>query len=136
MGQGDLAEFDVPVVSVGDAALQNGQLTIRRSPLLELRTLDHAGVTRTDLRGRGGPVGRRPGSEESPLGIRPFEAYSFVTVPFSLRLAAAPVAARVAATVQTRAEDRRVRAEPGEPRDCWTSKAARSTRSKCSCPRS
>ena len=35
--------------SVSDAALHNGQLTIRRSPLLELQTLSRSGVTRTDL---------------------------------------------------------------------------------------
>ena len=64
VGQAKLAEFDVPLVSVRDAALNNGQLTIRRSPLLELQTLGHSGVTRTDLparrgvrRGQGKPAG-------------------------------------------------------------------------------
>ena len=89
----------MPLVSVPDAALHNGQLTIRRSPLLELRTLSRSGVTRTDL--PGDAARRSAGGEESPLGIRPFEAYSFAAVPFTLRLAAAPVAARVSATVQT-----------------------------------
>jgi hypothetical protein len=100
-GQDKLTQFDVPWVSVTDAALHNGQLTIRRSPLLELRTLDRAGVTRTDLPGDTARSAGGVGSEESPLSIRPFEAYNFATVPFTLRLAAAPVAARIAATVQT-----------------------------------
>ena len=41
------------------------------------------------------------GNAESPLGIRPFEAYSFAAVPFAVRLAATPAAARVSAAVQT-----------------------------------
>jgi hypothetical protein len=48
VGQGGLTEFEVPVVSVGDAAINEGQLTIRRSPLLELRTLQDAGLRRID----------------------------------------------------------------------------------------
>ena len=95
VGQKAMAEFDVPQVTISDAALHTGQLTIRRSPLLELRTLDRSGVTRTDLPAA---TSRRPpgaGVEESLLGIQPFEAYTFAAVPFSLRLAAAPVAARV-----------------------------------------
>ena len=97
-GKADLAEFDVPLVTVPDAALHNGQLTIRRSPLLELRTLNRSGVTRTDLPA---DAAKLAGGDESPLGIRPFEAYSFAAVPFTVRLAAAPVAARVSAAVQT-----------------------------------
>ncbi len=101
VGREKLAQFDVPEVSVPDAALHNGQLTIRRSPLLEVRTLDRSGVTRTDLPGDVARSDGGVGGEESPLGIRPFEAYSFAAVPFTVRLAAAPVAARIAATVQT-----------------------------------
>jgi hypothetical protein len=99
VGQKDLAQFDVPQVTIADAALHTGQLTIRRSPLLELRTLDRSGVTRTDLPPDAGAVAA--GGEESPLGIRPFEAYTFAAVPFKVHLAAAPVAAQVSATVQT-----------------------------------
>ena len=91
-------EFDAPLVSVRDAALNNGQLTIRRSPLLELRTLSRSGITRIDLPSDAAvsAVGK-----ESPLGIRPFEAYNFAAVPFAVRLAAVPIGARSSATVQT-----------------------------------
>jgi len=54
VGQGGLAEFEVPVVSVGDAALHEGQLTIRRSPLLDLRTVKDSGLKRIDLDGMAG----------------------------------------------------------------------------------
>jgi hypothetical protein len=98
VGRGPLAQFDVPLVALRDAALHTGQLTIRRSPLLELRTLSRSGVTRTDLPSDAAGL---VAGKESPLGIRPFEAYSFATVPFAVRLAAEPVAARITATVQT-----------------------------------
>ncbi|MFZ1935523.1 MAG: DUF1559 domain-containing protein [Thermoguttaceae bacterium] len=101
VGQKGMAQFDVPQVSVSDAALHTGQLTIRRSPLLELRTLDRSGVTRTDLPGGDANAGGIAGVEESPLGIQPCEAYTFAAVPFSLRLSAAPISARVSASVQT-----------------------------------
>ena len=101
MGQKTLAQFDVPQVTVSDAALHTGQLTIRHSPLLELRTLDRSDVARTDLPSGEANAAGVAGIEESPLGIRPFEAYTFAAVPFTVRLSAAPVPARVSATVQT-----------------------------------
>jgi hypothetical protein len=101
VGQKEMAQFDVPQVTVTDAALHTGQLTIRRSPLLELRTLDRSGVTRTDLPGGQANAAAVPAVAESPLGIQPFEAYTFAAVPFTVRVAAAPVPAHVSAAVQT-----------------------------------
>jgi hypothetical protein len=101
VGQDKLAEFNLPLVGVTDAALHSGQLTIRRSPLLELRTLDRSGLSRTDLPAAAGASAGGVGGDESPLGIRPFEAYRFATTPFTMRLAATPVAAQVSANVQT-----------------------------------
>ena len=120
VGRGELARFDVPVVTVADAALQSGRLTIRRSPLLEVRTLERSGVTRIDLPTDKKPSGATAGSSSSAgntvgqanrgthqfsfeqvLGIRPFESYSFATVPFTVRLSAAEVEARVSAVVES-----------------------------------
>ncbi len=98
VGQDELSEFDVPTVNVTDAALHNGRLAIRRSPLLNLRTLQRQGVTRTDLKEE---ELLNVDEEKSPLGIRPYQAYRFATMPFAVRLAAAPVAAKMTATVQT-----------------------------------
>ncbi len=84
---------------MADAALHTGELTIRRSPLLDVRTLDRSGVARIDL-----PrveMSGMTGGADDPLGVRPFEAYGFASVPFTVRLAVAPVAARVGAVAQT-----------------------------------
>jgi hypothetical protein len=103
-------EFDVPLIGVTGAVRHSGELVIRRSPLLDLRTVSTNAVTRADL-----PVARPPSAvrntqvgapgpqpaDESPLGIRPYQAYRFVATPFVIRLASEPVAAKVAAAVQT-----------------------------------
>jgi hypothetical protein len=103
-------EFDVPLIGVTGAVRHSGELVIRRSPLLDLRTVTTNAVTRADL-----PVARPPSAvrnvqvgapgpqpaDESPLGIRPYQAYRFVATPFVIRLASEPVAAKVAAAVQT-----------------------------------
>ena len=95
------AEFSVPVVGVTGAQRHSGTLVIRRSPLLDLRTVTSSGVTRADLPGEAKNRDGKPAAGvESPLGIRPFQAYRFVAVPFDVRLAAEPIAPKVAATVQ------------------------------------
>jgi len=104
VGEGPLAEFDSPQVSVADAALESGLLTVRRSPLLDVRTLGHRGVTRTEVASKPASPGSEaaaPGLADSPLGLRPYEAYQFATMPFALRLAASPVAGRVSAQVES-----------------------------------
>jgi len=105
VGGQELAEFDVPKITVSDAALHSGRLVVRRSPLLDLRAVSTSGVTRTDLAATvPKPADSAVGgfeSEESPLGIRPFQAYRFVAMPFSIRLAATTVESRTTAEVQT-----------------------------------
>ena len=84
-------------------------MTIRRSPLLDVRTTERSGVTRIDL----GPLpdlSGGPATEESVLAIRPYEAYRFPTTPFVLRLSAAPTVAEVTAEAQTS-----VKLDPTEP---------------------
>jgi hypothetical protein len=98
-GRGAPAEFDFPIVAVPDASLHHGQLTIRRSPRIELRSENASGVTRTDRAVPGQPA--PAAAEDSPLGIRPWQAYRFASVPFSVRLAAAPLPGRVTAVVST-----------------------------------
>ena len=94
-------EFDVPLIGATGAVRHSGQLVIRRSPLLDLRTVSTNAVTRADLpTTAAGGTGRAAG-DESPLGIRPFQAYRFVATPFVIRLASEPVTAKVAAAVQT-----------------------------------
>ena len=91
VGQGDLAEFDVPVVSVPDAVLHQGHLAIRRSPLLNVDTENTIGVSRTDPTKDSQAVIAAV-QEESPLGIRAYQDFRFVTTPYTVTLSAAPLA--------------------------------------------
>lgn len=104
VGTGGLEAFDVPVVTVPDAALQNGQVTIRRSPVLDVRVQESSGVTRTDTAAAPGDAPQQEKAalaETSVLRPVPFQAYRFVGVPFRIALTAAPVEARTTAEVQT-----------------------------------
>ena len=101
VGQAPLDTFAVPCVMVRDVALSSGQVTIRRSTLLDVRTVERSGVSRIDL-GTLPDLTGGPATEESVLTIRPYEAYHFPTMPFVLRLAAVPVAAEVTTEAQTR----------------------------------
>ena len=100
VGQKELAEFDVPLVQPVGAVQASGQLTIRRSPLLDVQTVAERGVTRIDLSDAAGPQSEGQSGDQSPLGIRPYQAYRFATMPFSLRLLARPLAAKTTADVQ------------------------------------
>ncbi|HUW58373.1 MAG TPA: hypothetical protein VMZ92_17180, partial [Planctomycetota bacterium] len=93
-------DFDVPVVAVTGAIRHSGQVTIRRSSLLEVRTTGTRGVTRTDL--PSAPKSFQPGvGDESPLTLKPYQAFKFVRTPFTVSLSAAPVSLKASAVVQT-----------------------------------
>jgi hypothetical protein len=93
--------FAAPQIVVPDAALHTGQLTIRRSPLLDLRTTDRVGVSRTDLPSDDSRLAALVGGRESSLKIRPFEAYTFASVPFTLAFEASPVVAQTTVRGET-----------------------------------
>jgi hypothetical protein len=89
-------------------------LTIRRSPQLELRATRLAGLSRTDLAAETVQVLAAAGvAEESPLGLRSYQAFEFGAIAFALELEAAPVPADTAATLHSllRIADREVRLE-------------------------
>ncbi len=116
VGAAPLNTFNVPFVTVSDAALGSGEVTVRRSVLLDVRTLDRKGLTRIDL----GPLpdlSGGPATEESVLTVRPYEAYRFPTMPppDALRLTAAPIAADMTADAQTRSCSPRRPAGAGKP---------------------
>ncbi len=98
IGQDEATPVETPCVTVAGAALHHGELIVRRSPLLDLRSVEMTGASRTDLDDIPPFAGH---DEESPLGIRPFQAFRFAAVPFTLRLAAEGVAGRRTAQVQT-----------------------------------
>jgi len=95
------ATLDVPAVGVRDAALSSGQITILRSPMLDVRTLEQVGLARIDLVESRPADPDRPATQESVLLPQPVESYRFATMPFRLRLSAAAAAARATADVQT-----------------------------------
>lgn len=89
--------FDVPQVLVEGAALHTGRMAIVRSAVIDLQTVEARGASRDDW-----PEGAALGSADaSPLGLRPYEHYRFAAAPYVLRLRAAPLAAEVAAEVET-----------------------------------
>ncbi len=93
--------WTVPYISVLDAALHRGVVQIRRSPILELKTTETVGVTRTD----GGTMIQQLEPQlselQSPLGIRDYQAYEFNKTPFQVTLVASQVEAHVAAQLRT-----------------------------------
>ena len=66
VGHDDFTEFEAPVITVNDAALHHGELVVRRSPLMELRVVAAAGVTRVDL------TSTAEREAQNPLGVLPF----------------------------------------------------------------
>ncbi len=99
VGSGDLATLTAPVITVEGAAQQSGELTIRRSPLLDLRSEKIEGASRADL---GAPKPHNGADEsESPLGVLPFQVYRFSSVSFTVQLSARPITAHVRGEWQT-----------------------------------
>jgi hypothetical protein len=98
---GDAQEVTVPAVLSPGASRQTGRVVIRRSPLLDVRTLEVSGAQRCDLPADAAGLGVPVAAQESPLGIEAYEAYEFVSVPFALRLRVASRASQVSALVRT-----------------------------------
>ncbi|HPM81645.1 MAG TPA: hypothetical protein PLF81_13145 [Candidatus Anammoximicrobium sp.] len=95
-------QVPAPAVSVDGAVLHKGRLTIRRSPLLELRATSVTGLSRTDIAADVANALTAAGAaEESPLGLRPYQAFEFGAISYALALEAAPVPGDAPATVQS-----------------------------------
>ena len=90
-----------PVIAVPEAMRHTGKFTIRRSPLLDVRSLSVSALRRTDLQTGNYPGNVDKAQDESPLGIRPYESYEFVTVPFDIELSAQPTSTDLDARVNS-----------------------------------
>ncbi|MCH8147708.1 MAG: hypothetical protein IH987_06885, partial [Planctomycetes bacterium] len=102
VGREASTSFDVPLVQATGAVLHSGRLTIRRSPLLILRTNQAVGVTRTDISEDALNLARLVDSGRgSPLGVHAYQAYRFTTTPFHVELTAAAAPSRPRVDVQT-----------------------------------
>ena len=91
--------FTSPTVHVDGAVLHKGRITIRRSPMLDLRVENAVGASRTDIPDHAG--GEELPAEESPWGIRPFQAYRFGNTNFEIHLSAEPIQTKISATLQS-----------------------------------
>lgn len=98
----EATEAAVPWVGVEGAALQSGRVLLRRSPLLNVEVAATDGVSRTDVPETVVP-GNNGGAEtvvSSPLGAKPYQAYQFAGVPFSIGLKVKLVRRDVSAGLQ------------------------------------
>lgn len=101
VGAGDMAAFAAPVVAVADAALHQGVLVIRRSPMLDVRVENVTGLNRADANEQEIAAVLANVTDDSPLGIRLFQTYRFVSTPFTLRMAANSYPADTSVEVQS-----------------------------------
>jgi hypothetical protein len=101
VGQGELAEFNAPTVVVIDAALQQGEIAVRKSPRLDLRTVTASGLSRADADGQTAAVEQlSDASDAAVLVVKPYQTFRFVRMPVTLRLAAAELAQATTAEVR------------------------------------
>lgn len=90
-----------PAIAVPDAVLHQGQLAIRRSPLLDVRTEQATGLSRVEITPEALASVISAVVEESPLGLKPFEAYRFGASSYHLQLSARASASQIAVEEQT-----------------------------------
>jgi hypothetical protein len=93
--------IDVPIVTVPGAALHRGVVWIRRSPILELKTTASSGVVRTDASAAVKTLATAASSGQSPLGVRPYQAFRFSATPFRIAVVAAEIEPHLAARLRT-----------------------------------
>lgn len=100
---GDAAtEFTAPIVGVEGAAVHGGQIALHRSRLLELRTVEAAGLTRVDADAAADAVSASAEpADVSPLGMQPYQTYRFAAPSFTLKLAIDPATTKTTADLQT-----------------------------------
>ncbi len=96
-GPPKLDQIFVPQIGVEAAALQQGELIVRRSTLVELRTASSSGLARTDIF----PDLAAQAYDPSPLGLLAYEAYRFQRLPFELELEGRLAQQRNRAALQT-----------------------------------
>ena len=100
--EGKSTSISVPQLSVPSASLHRGKITVRKSPVIELKSgvaqsasrIDSSSLTRkVDL--------SRVDSNQSPLGIEEFQHYEFRATPFRINLEASPATGIVDADIKS-----------------------------------
>lgn len=91
-----------PQVQVVGAALQQGEVAVRRGNRLTLRTTQSTGLSRADLSAEAAAVAQSAEALDAPvLPLSNYQSYRYVSLPYVLRLVATEQAANVTATLQT-----------------------------------
>lgn len=95
-------QLTVPVVGIEGAAVHDGNLSVRRSTILDLRTTETTGLSRIDVIDslEAAPAAADK-NDVSPLGMKSYESYRFVAVPFSLKLSIVPLTTKSTAEVRS-----------------------------------
>ena len=95
---GKTLELQVPYVSVVGAALESGELAVRRSARVRLSTLLDDGLSRLDLtEGLRAMEGIAESYDPAVLRLVPHQSFRFVKPPFVLRIEVQPAERSVAA---------------------------------------
>ena len=101
IGQGELAQFVAPDLRVDSVLLHQGDLAIRRSDRIDLRSMSVAELSRADAEGKTAGVEQLADSAEATvLLLRPFQSYRFVREGYQLTLAAAKLSQESSAQVR------------------------------------
>ncbi|MGI8978529.1 MAG: hypothetical protein ACR2FY_04845 [Pirellulaceae bacterium] len=109
VGQGELATFAAPDLRVESAALHQGEIAIRRSRRLDVRSITVADLARADADGQTAAVEQLANTTDAAgIDLVPFQSYRFVREQFKLTLSAGKLPQETAALVRmiVRAEDR------------------------------
>lgn len=101
VGQGELAHIVAPDLRVDSVLLHQGDLAIRRSDRIDLRSISVADLSRADAEGKTAGVEQLADTAEATvLLLRPFQSYRFVREGFQLTLAAAKLPQETSAQVR------------------------------------
>lgn len=85
--QPNAKDFDAPYLTVEGAALHKGVYTVRKSPIIELKTTKQQAANRIDQNQFKSRIDiGRIDAKSSPLGIESFQSLQFVTTPFQIGL--------------------------------------------------
>jgi hypothetical protein len=101
VGVGELGEFTAPVISVEDAALEQGEIAVRKSPRLDLRTLTANGLARADANAASADIEKlADAADAAVLVVRPYQRYSYVRPPYHLTLSASELPQETTAEIR------------------------------------
>ena len=96
LGTGEDQFVEAPRLSVPEAMLHQGRITIFRSELIDVRVQETAGLVREDL-----GVAAQASTSSSPIAIRAFQTYRFSMADYRLKLQVNAIATKIQCQTQT-----------------------------------